>query len=210
MTMERSGDEHWSERLSRWSGLAAILGGLLLALASVLHALEPTGCIGVECGIRPMRTATPLVSILGPVAAILILVGLGGLTLMARRSARGTALAVSGLICVGAGLLILFVAGLIQEVSFDGDFPWMPFFVLPGVLAVIVGVVLLGVFVLRSGVLPRWLGILLAASAALLVLANEQVWTVLLAVPFGLTIAVVGFFMWTSGTRRHETAVRPA
>ncbi|MFD4422394.1 hypothetical protein ACFWN7_12955 [Agromyces sp. NPDC058484] len=176
-----------------------MLGGLLLALAAGLHALEPSGCAGAECDVRPMRTATTVVSILAPVAALLILIGLGGLTLLARRAGRRRALATSGLICAGAGVVILFSAGVIQAFFFAGDFPWMPFFVLPGMLCVIVGVVLLGVFILRSGVLPRWLGILLAVSGALLLLANEQFVTVLLAMPFGLTMAVVGLFMWNSG-----------
>lgn len=157
-----------------------------------------------------MRSATPVVSVLAPVAALLVLIGLGGLTLLARQSGRRSTLANAGLISAAIGLLILFLGGLIQTLFYDGDFPWMPYFVLPGMLCVIVGVVLLGVHILRSEVLPRWLGILLAVSGALLLGANEQAVTVLLAIPFGLAMAMVGLFMWTSGRRRAAGAVRSA
>jgi hypothetical protein len=46
-------------------------------------------------------------------------------------------------------------AALWQAVWFDGDFAYMPDFVVPGVLLVVLGVVLLAVGVLQSGVLPR-------------------------------------------------------
>ena len=182
-----------------------MLGGLLLALAAVLHALEPSGCIGLECNTREMRTATGVVSVLAPAAAGLILIGLGGLTIMARQSGRHTKLALSGLICAATGMAILLLGGLIQVFFYGGDSPWMPFFVIPGILLVIVGVVLLAIFILRARVLPRWLGILLAVSGVLLLGANEQTIAVLLAVPFGLVMATVGLFMWSSG--RRESAI---
>ncbi len=179
-----------------------MLGGLLLALAAVLHALEPSGCIGLECETRAMRSATGVVSISGAAAAILILIGLAGLTLMARRSGRHTRLALAGLIVAAAGMTVLLLGGLIQAVFYSGDFPWMPFFVIPGILCVIVGVVLLAIFILRSRVLPRWLGILLAASGVLLLAANEQTAAVLFALPFAVAMTTVGFFMWSTGNRQ--------
>jgi dihydrofolate reductase len=169
-----------------------VLGGLLCGLAAFLHSREPSGCIGQECDIRPIRTATGIVSTLAPTAALLILLGLAGLTLLARQSGRLRKLASSGVISGAAGLVMLILGGLIQSAWFNGDFPWMPLFVIPGVLGLIVGFVLIGVFVLRTGVLPRWLGILLVVSSAALLMANEQTAAVLLAIPFGLAVATVG------------------
>jgi MFS family permease len=201
MNMEDSAHRDWKRQLPRWSGAAAMIGGLLCALAAVLHSLEPSGCIGAECDTRPMRSATALVSALGGAATLFIVIGMAGLIAMARRSGRHRKLANAGLITAVAGFAILFLGVLIQAVFFSGDLPWMPFFVIPGVIAVIAGFLLIGVFILRSGLLPRWLGIFLLVSSVLLLAANEQTAAVLFAVPFGLAVATVGFFMWTTGER---------
>ena len=97
-----------------------------------------------------MRTATEVVSVLAPVAAGLILIGLAGLALIARQSGRHSKLALTGLICAAAGMSALLLGGLIQAFLYGGDSPWMPFFVIPGILLVIVGVVLLAIFILRA------------------------------------------------------------
>lgn len=147
MTVGKSEDTLWRRRLPRWSGVAAILGGLMCVLAAFLHSLEPTGCIGLDCETREMRSATDIVPALTPTAALLVLIGIAGLTLMARQSARFKKLADSGLISAAAGLALLFLGALIQAAFFNGDFPWMPLFVIPGLLGVIVGFVLIGIFV---------------------------------------------------------------
>lgn len=206
MTIENSAQTVWIRPLLRWSGVAAIVGGLLCSLAAVLHSFEPSGCIGLECDTRPMRSATALVSALGAAATLFILIGMAGLIVMARRSGRHRKLANAGLITAAAGFAILALGVLVQAVFFSGDFPWMPFFVIPGVIGVIAGFLLIGIFILRSGLLPRWLGIFLAVSSVLLLAANEQTAAVLLAVPFGLAVATVGFFMWTTGERAHARA----
>ena len=145
-----------------------------------------------------------------PPAALLVLIGIAGLTLMARQSPRFKKLAGSGLISAAAGLALLFLGALIQAALFDGDFPWMPLFIIPGVLGLIVGFVLIEVFVIRSAVLPRWLGVFLVASSLVLLAANEQTAAVLLAISFGLAVATVGFFMWNQGTPPYTKATAPA
>lgn len=204
MTVGSIEDSTWTRQLPRWCGIAAIVGGLLWVLAAVLHSLEAPGCVGWGECTGSLRSASPIVAALAPVAAVLVLAGVAGLVVMGRRSGRYTGLAAAGLLTSAAGMALLLVGGLVQAVLFDGDFPGMPFFVVPGLLGVMVGFVLIGVFILRSGVLPRWLGIVLAVATLLLLVVNEQTAAVLLAVPFGLAMAAVGTVMWAAGGRSHD------
>ena len=207
MARGSSDNSFWTQEFPKWAGAAAMVGGALGVLAAFLHSLEPTGCIGLECETRPMRSGTGFVGLAGSVASLLVLIGVGGLTMLARRSGGFTRLANAGLICAAAGFIWLFAGVLIQALAFGGDFPWMPYFVIPGMLAVIAGLLLMGIFILRSGVLPRWLGILFIVSTVALVAANEQTAAVLLAVPFALAMVAAGYFMWSGGT---SYAAQPA
>ncbi len=206
MTLGNSQDRTTSKQILRWTGMAALLGGVLCGLAALLHSFEPIGCIGPECDTRPMRVATGMVPVISPVATILILIGIAGLTWLARQAGRYKNLGNAGVICAVAGLAVLFLSGLIQAIFFNGDSPWMPFFVISGILAVIAGFVLVALFILRSGVLPRWLGLFLLVSSVLLLAANEQTVTVLLAIPFGLAVATVGVYMWRVRDRLNTSA----
>lgn len=154
-----------------------------------------------------MRTASDLVTGISAVAALLVLVGLVGLTLMARRSGRPLKLMNAGVACAAVGFVVLLAAVFIQAVFFGGDFSGMPYLVVAGMVILIVGFVLIGLFILRSGVLPRWLGILLVASSALLLASNEQTSAVLLAIPFQLAIAAAGFFMWDRTRHKRDSRV---
>jgi uncharacterized membrane protein HdeD (DUF308 family) len=210
MAMGKPKDALQMRQIHRWSGVAAILGGLMCVVAAFLHSLEPSGCIGLECETRAMRSATGIVATLTPTAALLILIGIVGLALTARQSERFKKLIKAGLISAAAGLALLFLGALIQAAFFNGDFPGMPLFVLPGVLGAIIGFVLIGVYILRSGVLPRWLGVSLVVSSAALLAANEQTVAVLLAIPFGLAVATLGFFMWNQGNHPYAETTAPS
>ena len=201
MALGESAKRDRQRPLLRATGIAAMLGGGFCVLAAILHSMQPSGCIGLECETRAMRSTTPLVSALGAAATVFIIVGMAGLLVMARRFGRHTRLANAGLITATAGFAILLLGVLIQAVFFSGDLPWMPFIVIPGVIGVIAGFVMIGIFILRSGLLPRWLGVFLVVSAVLLLAANEQTAAVLFAIPFGLAVTTVGFFMWTNGER---------
>lgn len=201
MALGNLDNSFWTQQFPKWAGAAAMLGGALCVLASFLHGLQPVGCIGAECDVRPMRTGTEIVGAAGTVATLLILVGIAGLAMLARRSGGSTRLANAGLICASAGFIWLFAGILIQALSSDGNFSGMPYFVIPGLLAVMVGFLLIGIFILRSGILPRWVGMFLIVATVALVAANEQTAAVLLAIPFGLAMVAAGYFMWTSGTR---------
>ncbi|MCO4249552.1 hypothetical protein [Pseudarthrobacter raffinosi] len=118
------------------------------------------------------------------------------MTLLARRSGQYLKLANAGLITAAVGFILLFTGALIQTAFFAGDFPGMPYFVIPGLLAIIAGLLMIGVFILLSGVLPRWLGIFFVVSTVALLAANEQTPAVLLAIPFGLAMVAAGYYMW--------------
>lgn len=198
----QSFDSFWSEQFPKWAGAAAILGGVLWVLGASLHSLQPHGCLGQECATRAMRTTTGLVSFLVVTASVLLVVGIAGLILMARRSQGRTKQATAGMLLVAIGLATLLAVGVIQSLFFNGDLPVMPFIAIPAMAVVAVGLLLIGIFVLRSGVLPRWLAIFFIVSSVALVLANEQSAAVLLYIPFGLAMAVAGYLMGSGGTQR--------
>ena len=185
------------------AGSAALFGGTLLALAAVIHSSEPVGCIGTEeCAIRPMREMSTLVAILGTVSLILIAVGLAALAALSYRAGGNRVLARVGSTTLTVGVTWLFVGVLVQAVFFDGDLPWMPLFVGPGVIGVLAGVALIATSVLSSGLLPAWLSILVTASAVAALAFNEQSNAVLFIVPLALTVAATGKYMCVTFFRR--------
>lgn len=191
--------ERHGEPATLVGAVAAMLGGVLWMVGTVLHALEPRGCVGAECATRPMRDSSALVAVLAVCAAVLIMVGVAGLVRLAQDSGR---LGRSGRVGVRvgvAGLAILLTAGLAQPVLFGRDFELMPYFVLPGMSAVVIGFLLVGIAIVRAGVLPRWAGVLLVLGSLALVGSNEQTGLVLLMLPFGLAWAAAGYAM----TRRN-------
>jgi hypothetical protein len=182
-------------------GGAAMLGGILLILAAGLHALEPVGCIGAECEFRPMRPTSTLTAVLAAAAGVLVLVGLGGLAFLPSRTGRGKVLARTGFVCAVAGFAVLTLATVVQAAFFGGDLPWMPFVVLPGVVALLAGVVLIAISAFISGILPRWVAILLAASGVLALGMNGENAAVLLIVPLGVAVTLAGAHICSPGRR---------
>ena len=203
-------DTFWTGQFPKWAGAAAMLGGALGALGAFLHNLQPIGCIGMDCSTGALRAATGIVPVAGSAASLLTLVGIAGMTLLARRSGRHRKLANAGLITAAAGFILLFAGEIIQSGFFAGDFPGMPFFVIPGLLGVIAGFLMIGLLILRSGIFPRWLGIFFVVSAVALLAANEQTPAVLLAMPFGLAMVAAGYFMLSGGGRRLAAPPAPS
>ena len=118
---------------------------------------------------------------------------MGLLTLVRRFGRAGKAGVLIG--AVGAALLV--IVGLIQAIFFGGDFVLMPYFVIPGLLALVVGFMLLGVAILRAGVLPCWVAVLIIVGALGMLGANEQTARVLLMIPFGVAWVAVGYVLWS-------------
>jgi hypothetical protein len=59
----------------------------------------------------------------------------------------------------------------------------MPQFVIPGLLAMVFGFLLVGIAILRSEVLPRWVAVLIIGGALAMLGANEQTAWVLRMIP---------------------------
>ncbi len=140
-----------SSNLVRRGGLAAALGVLWTASA-LITASKPRGCIGDECEFRTMREGGALDSILFLLALLLFALGTAALVARLRSAGRLGRLGRAGLIFIALGAA-LGATGMVLNVWISS---LVSAFIIPGLLAVIVGFVLLAVAVLGGGVLPRW------------------------------------------------------
>jgi hypothetical protein len=198
-----------SVQLVRWSGAAAMLGGSMWAFGAVARSLRPRGCVADECLTRPMRETAVAEGVVLLGAVLLFLAGLAGLVILSRHTGRFGRAGRTGVVLGVAGLVVLLLASLVQALLFAGDFVLMPYFVIPALTAVVLGFVLVGVTVLRAGVLPRWSGVLLIVGALAMLIANEQTTLVLLLVPFGLAWIAVGYLLWSRGAGILEPTTPP-
>ena len=186
----------------RLCGLAGISGAALSIVLAVLTASKPRGCIGDECAVRTMGEAGVLDAVLFLLAGSFVAVALAGLVARAQRNGgRFGRSGRPGPTAIAAGAALL-AAGMALDVW---DFGLVPAFIIRGFLAVIAGLLLLGVAVLRAGALPRWAGVLLIVGALAMLGFNDQNWQALMAVPFGVAWVAVGYALWSS-----EPARRPA
>jgi hypothetical protein len=195
-----------SSKSVRWSGLAAMLGGVLFVVSAVVIASMPRGCIGDECASRSMRE-TGAAGALLMLALLLVVIGAAGLVIRARDAGRFGSLGKTGIVLGAVGAALPVIGSLIQGVLFDGDYPLMPYFVIPGVLALVVGFVLLGLAVLQAKVLPRWAAVLLLVGTLAMLGFNDQNARALMAIPNGIAWVAVGYVLWSG---RGEEARQPA
>ena len=144
-----------------------------------------------------MRETGALEGILMLLSLMLFAAGAVGLVVLARRSGSFGKMGAAGVLIGAFGVGVLVIAGLIQALFFGGDFPLMPGFVIPGVLAMILGFAVLGIAVLRARVLPRWVAALFIVGALAMLGFNEQTWRTLMAVPFGAAWVAVGYVLWS-------------
>jgi len=183
-----------------------MLGGALFVVSAVVIASMPRGCIGDECASRPMRE-TGAAGALLTLALLLVVIGAAGLVIRARDAGRLGALGKTGIVIGAVGAALPVFGSLIQGILFEGDYPYMPYFVIPGVLALVVGFVLLGLAVLRARVLPRWAGVLLIVGTLAMLGFNDQNALALMAIPNGIGWAAVGYVLWSG---RGEGGREPA
>jgi hypothetical protein len=153
-----------------------------------------------------MRQGSPLDATLLLLAMLLLVVGVVGLVIRAREANRFGRLGKIGMAASAAGVAALIISSLVQAIFFAGDFPLMPYVFVPGGLALVVGLLLLGLAILRAGVLPRWVVALLIVGTLVMLGFNDQNARVLLAIPFGMAWVAMGYTVWSE---TGESAPRP-
>jgi hypothetical protein len=194
-----------SSKSVRWSGLAAMLGGALFVVSAVVIASMPRGCIGDECASRPMRE-TGAAGALLMLALLLVVIGAAGLVIRARDAGRFGRLGKTGIVLGAIGAALPVIGSVIQGILFDGDYPLMTYFVIPGVLALVVGFVLLGLAVLQAKVLPRWAAVLLIVGTLAMLGFNDQNSRALMAIPNGIAWMAVGYVLWSGRSEQPARA----
>ena len=164
---------------------------------AIVHALQPMGCVADECDLpgRSLREGSPLSSALLIAAVLALAAGVFGLVRHARALGRFGRIGRVGLAASDTGVVTVIIASLVQGIFFNGDFWAMPYLVIPAGLALVIGCLLLGMAILRSGVLPRWVAALVIIGALVLLGMNEQNTQVLLAIPFGVAWVAVGYVL---------------
>jgi hypothetical protein len=180
---------------SRLSGAAAIGGGILLILFAVMAAAKPKGCIGeAECAVRPLRDTSDI-DTFAFVGFFLILIGLAGVVVRVQAADRLSLLGKVGviLIALGAATFLLVGSGIVTPSDES-----MPAFVIPAGAAIAIGVILVGITILRSRVLPAWASWLLIIGALATLGGNDQDIRVLLLIPFGIAWLGIGYVLLTS------------
>ena len=184
--------------LVRWSGLAAMAGGALYALFLFFHPPnEPSGMDDVLW--------VP-VHVVWLVSIVLVLLGLVGLYVRYADQTGSLGLAAFVVAFLGNTLLVagsfidafvIPVLALKFPVVFED--PPVPLSIALSLtyLLFVLGYVLLGTAIVRSGVLPRWAGLMLAVGAPLFAVgvATVQPLTVVGAVLFGVGWAWLGYMM---------------
>jgi hypothetical protein len=152
--------------------------------AVVLHALQPRGCVGDECLVRPEREATTATAALVVVVGVALLAFAVALVVVLWRTETLGWIGTLGVVACALGLLLLALAGVSP---LRDDIRPLPFLV-----AVVAGLALIGWALLRSGVVPRGAVIGLLVSLVPLAAYTEQNSRVLLALPFGVVWLATG------------------
>jgi len=194
-------------RVKQITCMCAIVGAVAWVAACLALASLPTGCVAEECETRPQRDWSPLATSLVVVAFVLVTASALGLVVLASdASATGRLrqLKQAALISGGIGVGLLALGAILLALEVPGMNNAMPGFVVPGVILCIVAAALTAWLVVKTRLLPGWVAVVLAATAALLPGANEQNDSILLAIPFGLAWLGAGILLlarWSTGQR---------
>jgi hypothetical protein len=205
--------------LIRWSGLSAMVAGIIFAGIQPIHPADVVSSVttGAWAIITPLKT----------VMCLLLLVGIAGI--YARQVKEAGWLGLAGFLLFGLGWAITTAFVFVETVIMPPLASVAPKFVdgflgvaasrasevdlgaipalwaLAGILYLLGGL-LFGIATFRAGILPRWAGGLLAATAALTPLAVLLPHAIqrLAAIPMGLALASLGYALWSE---RREQAV---
>jgi hypothetical protein len=196
--------------LLRWSGLALIAGGLLMAVATALHPSRETAATILQAEVRLVAA-----HVLFTLSSLLVLLGLPGL--YGAESARMGRLGLVGFLVAFMGTTLVAVSGnfgflapvLAAEspATIDAINVYPPEVALNGVAFVgfVVGFVLFGMAMAKTATLPRFSGLLVAVGAPIQVFGfalgqtvSPALWSfaVLGSVALGAGLGWPGYRMW--------------
>jgi hypothetical protein len=206
-----------SARLLRWSGLALVAGGVLLAVATSLHPSRETVATIIASEVRLVAA-----HILYTLSSLLLLLGLPGLY-VAQRGGMGR-LGLTGFLGSWSGTYLLAVSGnfgflapvlakdapaVIDTIS---QYPPVVGINALAAIAFMIGYVLFGIAMIRTAGLPRLAGILVAIGApahligfGVAQLVTPALWPIAIvgAVSLGAGLAWPGYLLWraSAGSR---------
>jgi hypothetical protein len=207
--------------LFRWSGVACILAGLLIALANLVHPSSETPEIILKQELRLLAAHW-----LFTLSCGFLLLGLPSLYIA--QSERAGRLGLVSFLMVFFGTLFFAVSnnyGFIAPVlaaeapaMLDAINAYPPVITLNSLLAVgfFLGFIFFGIATLRGGVLPRQAGILMIIGSplnligsALGLLVFEALWIVAIlgALALGLGLAWAGYSLWL---QKENVVLQPA
>src|SRR5215212_301180 len=203
-----------SIRLLRWSGLTLVGGGVLLAVATLLHPSRETAAAIIASEVRLVAA-----HVLYTLSSLLLLLGLPGLYVAQR--ARMGRLGFAGFLVAFFGTYLIAVSGnfgflapvLAKEapavIIATGLYP--PVVGLNGLAAIafMVGYALFGIAMTRTATLPRLSGIFVAVggpayllSLGISLIVSPAVWpvAVLGSASLGVGLAWPGYRLWQPTT----------
>jgi hypothetical protein len=196
--------------LLRWSGLALVAGGLLLAVATALHPSRETPATILQAEVRLVAA-----HVLFTLSTLLVLLGLPGLygaksVRMGRLGLAGFLLAFTGTTLIAVSGNFGFIAPVLAAESpetIDAINVYLPVVALNGVAfgGFVVGFVLFGMAMAKTATLPRASGLLVAVGAPFQVVGfavaqtvAPALWTVAVlgSVALGAGLAWPGYQLW--------------
>jgi len=210
-----------ASNLIRWSGLAAMVAGVIFAGIQPIHPLEVVAAV--------TTSAWAIITSVKTAMCLLFLLGITGI--YARQANKAGWLGLAGFLLLGLswGLQTAFVfaeafilpllattapqfVDIVLATIARGQPSPINLGALPAIYSVVgvaymLGGLLFGIATLRAGVLPRWAAGLLAIAATLTPLAAllpHQIQR-LAAIPVALALAVLGYALWSE---RREPATQ--
>lgn len=171
------------------AGLAALLGGIFAATYSIAAAGKPHGCFG-DCLGQSSRDT-------GGLDLLLLL----GIALIAGAFARLALLSRAGTITTLIGASMMLVT--LPAMDAIGDLAWY-LLMMPGVLAVVAGMMINAVAATRAGAIPRIVGAAFIVGALVLLAFNTEDDRVLLVLPLAITAAATGLTVLYRAIRTPE------
>jgi hypothetical protein len=181
--------------VARVTGAAAVISGLAICAASYVESTLPIGCVGDQCNFRPERPASATANACDALALVMLVVAALGLGRLALRRGQLGRTGTTGVGLIAVGAVVAVIANVVQALFFDGDMTAMPAVFLPAVAAVVGGFALLMLVVVRTRLVPLWAGLVVGLTVLLIPFGNQENTTVLLDIPFGLSLALAGVLL---------------